>query len=126
MTCKPFSGGCSVGYCCLMPTTTPAPTTTPCPTTTPAPTTAPKTCKSFYCPAGYTVIPKPEKIMCSSSYGCSVASCCLVVTTPPVPPTTTPSPTTTPCPTTTPLTCATHVCPKPMVIKPSPEKILCK
>merc|ERR1712050_445854 len=97
----------------------------PCPTTTPAPTTAPETCKSFFCPAGFTVIPKPEKIMCSSSYGCSVASCCLIITTPPVPPTTTPCPTTTPAPTTTPLTCASHVCPKPMMIKPSPEKILC-
>merc|ERR1719331_513815 len=106
LQCKPFSGGCNYGYCCMMPTTTPVvtvtppppttpcPTTTPCATTTPMPTSAPTTCKKFYCPAGYLQVAKAEKKVCHSVYGCSIAMCCSKI------PVIKPSPTTTPCPTT--------------------------
>merc|ERR1719356_1296681 len=76
MVCTAFSGECSVSYCCVMPTTTPAPTeappvpTTPAPTTTPCtPTTAPYTCATFACPSGYITIEEPEKEVCDSVQG---------------------------------------------------------
>merc|ERR1712048_440826 len=61
------------------------------------------TCKSFYCPAPFVSIPKPETAVCKGANGCSIKFCCLMVTTTPVP-TTTPAPTTTPCPTDAPTT----------------------